>query len=244
MNLETFLDDPDFEGEAETERTGIHRRRVELREGKYRVVFLGPFNVGKSALINALLGDEYLPKVLEECTTKLTRVVRGEEMKAVLRVAAEPLATEIDALRGQLRTCAPGASIFGVPAGAIASRRRGVERRDVFGSKSRQTLAAHAQSACTMIADEDFPQLRALRDRFDEIVVSLPNVMIEEDIATTGYAGRAQRYRDETADCRRYPAAEPSDCLHGGQPECGEPAESRFHRDGCQDAAAEGFLRD
>lgn len=182
-DLETFLDDPDFEGEAETERTGIHRRRVELREGKYRVVFLGPFNVGKSALINALLGDEYLPTVLEECTTKLTRVVRGEEMKAVLRVAAEPLAAEIDALRGLLKTCAPGASISVCPAGETPRDAEGWNVVIAFGSISPKHLLRTLRALVTMIADEDFPQLRALRDRFDEIVVSLPNVMIEEDIA-------------------------------------------------------------
>lgn len=182
-DLETFLDDPDFEGEAETERTGIHRRRVELREGKYRVVFLGPFNVGKSALINALLGDEYLPTVLEECTTKLTRVVRGDEMKAVLRVAAEPLATEIDALRGLLKTCAPGASISVCPAGEMPRDDEGWNVVIAFGSISPKHLLRTLRALVTMNADEDFPQLRALRDRFDEIVVSLPNVMIEEDIA-------------------------------------------------------------
>jgi len=42
----------------------------QIREGRYRVVLLGSFNVGKSTLINALLGDEILPPLMEPCTAK------------------------------------------------------------------------------------------------------------------------------------------------------------------------------
>jgi len=47
----------------------------QIREGRYRVVFLGSFNVGKSTLINALLGDEILPPLLEPCTAKTVHLM-------------------------------------------------------------------------------------------------------------------------------------------------------------------------
>jgi len=53
-------------------------------EGRYQVIFVGPYNVGKSALVNAFLTEEYLPTVLEECTTQVTHVRRSEGYRVEL----------------------------------------------------------------------------------------------------------------------------------------------------------------
>lgn len=46
----------------------------DLRDGHYLVVVLGAFNVGKTMLLNAFLGGEYLPGKAQECTRQLTKV--------------------------------------------------------------------------------------------------------------------------------------------------------------------------
>lgn len=51
----------------------------QIREGRYRVVVLGAFNVGKSTLINALLGDEILPPLMEPCTAKTVHLMHSEK---------------------------------------------------------------------------------------------------------------------------------------------------------------------
>lgn len=97
--LNRFVSDGDIDAPAEIEVTEIESNRRNLLEGKYRALILGAFNVGKSTLVNAYLGEEYLPTILEECTAKLTHVVRGESMKTVLKMNAAATEEELNALR-------------------------------------------------------------------------------------------------------------------------------------------------
>jgi len=181
QHLKDFVEDADFEADREEERLLIERKRKELQDGRYRVVFVGAFNVGKSTLINAFLGDEYLPTVLEECTTKITHVVRGDEMKVVLRLIQPATLAEIDALNRLLEAYGAGATI----------KRSEIDNdlsiffEDFTVRKVRQTLAALG----TVSADEDFPQMRPLRDKFEEILVSVPDERLEEDIALVDSPG-------------------------------------------------------
>jgi hypothetical protein len=57
-------------------------RHIELiRNGRYTVAFMGTFNVGKSTLINALIGQEVLPPLMEACTAKPVYLMHsGAEM--------------------------------------------------------------------------------------------------------------------------------------------------------------------
>ncbi len=181
QHLKDFVDDPDFEADREEERLLIERKRKELQDGRYRVVFVGAFNVGKSTLINAFLGDEYLPTVLEECTTKITHVVRGDEMKVVLRLINPATVSEIDALNRLLEAYGTDATV----------KRTEIDNdltiffENFTVRKVRQTLAALG----TVSADEDFPQMRPLRDKFEEILVSVPSDRLEEDIALVDSPG-------------------------------------------------------
>lgn len=173
--LEAFLEDPDFQGDPEEERVTIERKRSELREGKYRVVFLGAFNVGKSTLINALLGSRYLPTVLEECTTKITHIFRGPEMKTVLRLVSLPSEDELDALKSLIDACGIGARL------ELDEADREIVIRYEHGSP--KELVKCLGTLVTLSAEEDFPQLRALRAKFDEVFVHLPTENLEEDVS-------------------------------------------------------------
>ena len=50
-----------------------------LRTSEYKIAMLGEFSVGKSSLINALIGDDVLPTRIEPTTTIVTELVHGEE---------------------------------------------------------------------------------------------------------------------------------------------------------------------
>lgn len=173
--LQYFTEDPDFEGIAEHELSGIEGKRAELRDGKYRVVFLGAFNVGKSTMINALLGDEYLPTVLEECTTKITHVVRGDRMRTVLRLHTPCTDEEVGGMRGLL-------TAFGIGA-EVSSNDEHYEVALDYDECNPRALLNTLRALVTMNATDDFPQLDSLRQKFDELVVHLPNENIAEDIA-------------------------------------------------------------
>ncbi len=179
--LDAFLDDPDFSGDQEEETRVIERKRRELRDGKYRVVILGEFNVGKSALVNALLGDEYLPMVLEECTTKITHIVKAEDMRMVLNLSSQVTEAELETLGRLVAAC-------GVQADILA----GEDMNQIvlgFPSNEARDLLRTLRPLVTVTADEDFPQLRAFRGKFDEIGIHLPTDLLADDVALVDSPG-------------------------------------------------------
>lgn len=179
--LRLFLEDEDFEGGADEERTLLERKRKELAEGKYRVVFLGAFNVGKSALINAFLGDEYLPTVLEECTTKIAHITRGDEMAAVLSLRKKADDDDLAALRGLIEAA-------GIDAEVSAPEARS-EIVIKFANSAARDLLRTLRPLTTVNAEEDFPQLRALRGKFDEMFITLPSEFLPDDVALVDSPG-------------------------------------------------------
>jgi GTPase SAR1 family protein len=179
--LEAFLIDPDFEGDAPEETRLIERKRKELKDGKYRVVILGAFNVGKSALVNAFLGDEYLPMVLEECTTKITHVVKGEQMKALIHLTS-PIS------EGELETLNKLVDGFGVSA-TVSVNEEMTDLDIAFSVNQGRDLVRTLRPLVTMSSDEDFPQLRSLRGKFDEIYIQLPTDLLEDDVALVDSPG-------------------------------------------------------
>ncbi|HOJ33787.1 MAG TPA: dynamin family protein [Candidatus Hydrogenedentes bacterium] len=172
--LEDFLQDPDFQGDPDEERVQIERKRTELREGKYRVVFIGAFNVGKSTLINALLGDRYLPTVLEECTMKITHILRGEPMRALLRLSALPAEGELEALCTLLTSCGIDADI------SLDETNRHIAIS--FPNASAKEMVKTLGTLVTLSAEEDFPHLRGLRAKFEEVLVYVPTENLAEDV--------------------------------------------------------------
>jgi GTPase Era involved in 16S rRNA processing len=179
--LDAFLNDPDFEGDVEEETRTIGRKRKELKDGKYRVVILGEFNVGKSALVNAFLGGEYLPMVLEECTTKITHIFKGDEMKVVLNLSTPASDAELQTLSNLVEA-------FGVSAAVSASDNMS-EVIIAYSTSLPLDLVRTLRPLVTMSADEDFPQLRTFRNKFDEIFIHLPTDLLEEDVALVDSPG-------------------------------------------------------
>lgn len=170
--LQAFLDDSDFEGPPEEERDALVRARERLQESKYRVVFLGAFNVGKSTLINAYLGDEYLPRILQECTTKVTHVLQGDRLRALLPLSADATHEELQALRD-----------FLAAAGAQTEVAR--EGRDIaidFAGTNPGDLRNALNALITISSEEDFPRLASLRTKFEEVTAVVPNPRLPEDV--------------------------------------------------------------
>lgn len=179
--LQAFIEDEDFDGDAQAERRAMESKRTELQEGKYRVVFLGAFNVGKSTLINAFLGDEYLPAILEECTTKITHIQRAQEMCIELRVTSPVPEEEVRDIEELLHSSSIEAQVaLNELTGALTV---------TFTKTNPRELLTTLKALVTMNADEDFPRLRGLRGRFDELVIRMPNVLLEEDIALVDSPG-------------------------------------------------------
>ncbi|MCX5772337.1 MAG: dynamin family protein [Candidatus Hydrogenedentes bacterium] len=179
--LQAFLEDADFEGGVPEERTLIERKRKELLEGKYRVVFLGAFNVGKSALINAFLGDEYLPTILEECTTKIAHISRGDLMTAVLNLHHKSTDDDLAALRLVIDHAGIEADVSEVEGRS--------EINITFANPHARDLLRVLRPLTTVNAEEEFPQLRALRQKFDEVFISLPNEFLPDDVALVDSPG-------------------------------------------------------
>ncbi len=179
--LDAFLADPDFVGDMEEEARVIARKRKELKDGKYRVVILGEFNAGKSALVNAFLGDEYLPMVLEECTAKITHIVRSDNMKVVLNLNTPATESELETLARLLTGC-------GVAADVIA----GEDMNEIviaFPTGQGRDLVRALRPLVMVSADDDFPQLQSLRGKFDEVNVHLPTDLLADDVALVDSPG-------------------------------------------------------
>lgn len=173
--LEQFMTDPEFEGDKESEVNKIIAKRRELKDGKYRVVFLGEFNVGKTTLINAFLGDTYLPMVLEECTAKITHVMRGDAMQLILRAKTPIPAEVIQVLREFLTFAGIDASLT-----MDDSYNHWIVQ---FTQNYPENLFRTLNAIVTLSADEEFPKLKLLRELVDEVVAIIPETGIEEDVA-------------------------------------------------------------
>lgn len=165
--------DPDFRGDREREAAAVVSQRKSVEEGKYKIVFLGTFNVGKSTAINAFLGGAYLPMDVEECTSKLTFIERGDRMD--LRLKLGDHATE-EQLR-TLRTALDGVAIH------IARTEDVPGIVVLFDDDSPETMRKALVPLVTVMADEDFPNLAPLREKIEELRLSLTSPVIEQDIA-------------------------------------------------------------
>ncbi len=193
--LEQFISDPEFEGEKEIEKARIEGKKRELKDGKYRVVFLGEFNVGKTTLINTFFGDTYLPMVLEECTAKVTYVMVGESMQVILR-SQQPIPVEIvQVLRDFL-------SYAGIEAEVHPDETYNnwvVNYKSSYPEDMYRTLSA----IVTLTADEEFPKLKLLRQQVEEVIAIIPEPSVEEDIAfvdSPGVHSITETHRKVTED--------------------------------------------
>jgi hypothetical protein len=57
----------------------LQARAQQVRDDRFRVLVVGEFKRGKSTLLNALLGDDILPRKVAECTAVVTLIQYGEQ---------------------------------------------------------------------------------------------------------------------------------------------------------------------
>ncbi len=165
-------EDDDFRGSRSYEQKAIGYQRRIVEDGKYRVVFLGAFNVGKSTAINAFLGGDFLPMDVEECTSRLTFIQRGGPLQLGVRLRERAPDSEVAALDELI---AP------LPA-SVARLNDGREIRVTYPNGKPAAMRKSLEPLVTVIADEAYPLLAPLRDKIDEINLFLPSEMLEEDI--------------------------------------------------------------
>ncbi|MCF6287416.1 MAG: dynamin family protein, partial [Candidatus Hydrogenedentes bacterium] len=138
----------------------------------YRVVFLGTFNVGKSTAINAFLGGAYLPMDVEECTSKLTFIQRGEQLALSLTLSEPASEHEQEALQSVLQD---------IPTRMDASD-DGHKITILYEGNDPAWMQKSLEPLVTVMADETYPHLAPLRDKIEDLSISLPSDVLEEDI--------------------------------------------------------------
>lgn len=172
--LQGFIgEDEDFRGDGAHESKTIANQLASIAEGKYRVVFLGAFNVGKSTAINAFLGGAYLPMDVEECTSKLTYIERDDAMRLDIHLSAAASNHERESLQRALKD---------LPA-RIESNGADAPLTVLFDSDSPEHMRLSLEPLVTVMADEEHPHLGPLREKIEELHLYLPSAVIEQDIA-------------------------------------------------------------
>jgi len=173
-DLEEFIrNDADFHGSISHEIRAIADQRRFVEDGKYRVVFLGTFNVGKSTAINAFLGGGYLPMDVEECTSRLTFIERGDALGLNIELNQAVADSELDALRRLLGD-------FGA---AIEPRGEGDRLEVRFAGNAPSEMRRALEPLITVMADDSYPLLAPLRGKIEELNLTLPTQVLQEDIA-------------------------------------------------------------
>lgn len=66
----------------ENEANKLNARAEQIRAGGFRVLVVGEFKRGKSTLLNAMLGDDVLPRKVAECTAVVTVINYGAQPQA------------------------------------------------------------------------------------------------------------------------------------------------------------------
>lgn len=178
--LSRFVDaDSDFHGNRAYQQKAIGYQRRFMEDGRYRVVFLGVFNVGKSTAINAFLGGAYLPVDVEECTSKLTFIQRGKRLELVLTLNQPASESEVEALDHLFQK---------IPATleAMDDKR---QLRVVYESEAPEAMCQSLEPLVTVLADEEYPHLGPLREKTEELNLFLPSSVLEEDIVIVDTPG-------------------------------------------------------
>lgn len=172
-HLENFVaHDEDYYGDRVYESKAIAYQKHVIQEGKYRVVFLGAFNVGKSTAINAFLGGAYLPVDIEECTARLTFIQRGDGLRLLLHLDTPASENEIEALARSVADIEPAVEVSEDARAIIimCPDQRPAHMRSVMELLS------------TVSADETSPHLAPLREKIDSLTLFLPSEILLDDI--------------------------------------------------------------
>ncbi len=174
--LEKLMDfvraDADFKGNKAYENKAISYQHRFLEDGKYRVVFLGTFNVGKSTAINAFLGGAYLPMDVEECTSQLTFIQRGDRPELTLTLTDALAENERKALEGLLGE---------IPAKLEPSEDGRLLTISYYSDRP-DAVRHSLEPLVTVMADEEYPHLAPLRAKIEELNIRVPASILAEDI--------------------------------------------------------------
>lgn len=171
--------DPDFHGDRAHQKRSIGYQHRIIEDEKYRVVFLGAFNVGKSTAINAFLGGAYLPMDVEECTSRLTFIQRGPELCMRVHLTEPVPEEELDALSRVYRE---------IPA-SVEAEEGGRQLAVRYETERPESMRQSLEPLVTVLADERFPYLATLRGKVDELNLLVPSSVLEEDIVIVDTPG-------------------------------------------------------
>ncbi len=171
--------DPDFHGDRAHQKRSIGYQHRIIEDAKYRVVFLGAFNVGKSTAINAFLGGAYLPMDVEECTSRLTFIQRGAEMSLRVQLSEPVQDEELDALSRVYREIPASIEV------ADSGKRLTVR----YESDRPEGMQRSLEPLITVLADERFPYLATLRGKVDELNLQVLSSVLEDDIVIVDTPG-------------------------------------------------------
>lgn len=171
--------DPDFRGDKPYQLKAINYQRRFLEDGKYRVVFLGTFNVGKSTAINAFLGGAYLPMDVEECTSRLTFIQRGEQQRLIVTLNQAAAPGECESLE----------RLFADIPASVVTENDDRELHISYTNDSPEAMCRSLEPLVTVLADEECPHLAPLREKIEELNLYLPSSVLEEDIVIVDTPG-------------------------------------------------------
>lgn len=164
--------DEDYCGDRAYESKAVSYQHAVVRDGRYRVVFLGAFNVGKSTALNAFLGGSYLPMDIEECTSRLTFIQRGDRMQLLLSLDTAASRHEIEALERALAA---------VPV-IVESEGNPLQISVLCQDQNPDSMRRALEPLITVLADEAFPHLSSLREKTESLILCLPEEALQDDL--------------------------------------------------------------
>lgn len=97
------LSDKELEGRLKSVEEGL--------DNLFSLVFIGEFSTGKSSIINALLGQDILPKGITPTTDEITIIKYGEQREESVENGCRVIAVPQDRLKGLFIVDTPGTNV-------------------------------------------------------------------------------------------------------------------------------------
>lgn len=96
---------------SDKELEGRIKSAEESLDNLFSIVFIGEFSTGKSSIINALLGQEILPKGITPTTEEITVIKYGEHREENVENGCRVIAVPQDRLKGLFIVDTPGTNV-------------------------------------------------------------------------------------------------------------------------------------
>ena len=211
-----------------TELDWLERRKKLWQTDAFRIGLIGVTSSGKSTLINALLGDELLPKAVRPSSNSLVVCEWGEKLQCVVHFkdpTHKPRALIGDAIAAGLQRYADEATNAGNHKGVEEIRLRSPNFRlgrgvllidtpglDAFGHDDHEKLTLEVLlptvdavlfvTTCKANSDEKMSEYVCLARDLDKPVIVVQN-MIDSVVEKTGHAGEVLKSKTEVLDEHR-----------------------------------------